>query len=180
MDICFVLAIVNNVAINIGMWGFCFLFLFFCFLGLNLQHMEVPGPGVESELQLPAYTTATATQDPSRVCNLCYSSRQHRIPNPLTEARDWTRILMDASWIRFCCTTMGTPVCEFLNGHIFSLLLGRYLVVKLLDIWSLYLWHPEKLSRCFPKWLCHFSCLLARYDCSNFSTSSLVVVCPSD
>ena len=29
---------------------------------------------VESELYLPAYTTATATQDPSQVCNLHYSS----------------------------------------------------------------------------------------------------------
>ena len=37
---------------------------FFCFLGLHLQHMEVPRLGVKLELQLPAYTTATAMQDP--------------------------------------------------------------------------------------------------------------------
>ena len=30
--------------------------------------MEVLGPGVELELQVPAYTTATETPDPSRVC----------------------------------------------------------------------------------------------------------------
>ena len=35
--------------------------------------MEVPRLGVESELQLPAYTTATATPDPSHVCNLHHS-----------------------------------------------------------------------------------------------------------
>ena len=35
------------------------------FSGLQPWHMEVPRLGVESELQLPAYTTATATQDPS-------------------------------------------------------------------------------------------------------------------
>ena len=35
----------------------------FFFLGSHLQHMEVPRLGVESEL--PAYTTATATRDPS-------------------------------------------------------------------------------------------------------------------
>ena len=40
-------------------------FFFFHFLGLHLQHVEVPRRGVESELQLPAYTTATATRDPS-------------------------------------------------------------------------------------------------------------------
>ena len=33
-------------------------------LGPHLWHMEVPRLGVESELQLPAYTTATAMQDP--------------------------------------------------------------------------------------------------------------------
>ena len=32
--------------------------------------MEVPRLGVESELQLPAYTTATATLDPSHICDL--------------------------------------------------------------------------------------------------------------
>ena len=32
-----------------------------------------------------AYTTATATQNPSHICNLLYSSRQRQILNPLTE-----------------------------------------------------------------------------------------------
>ena len=39
-------------------------FFFFAFLGPHLQHMEIPRLGVQLELQLPAYTTATATQDP--------------------------------------------------------------------------------------------------------------------
>ena len=50
---------------------------------------------VASKLQLPAYATATAMPDPSCVCDLHYSSEQHRILNPLTEARDGTRILLD-------------------------------------------------------------------------------------
>ena len=41
-----------------------------CFLGLRPWHMEVPGLGVESELQLLANATATATKDPSHVCDL--------------------------------------------------------------------------------------------------------------
>ena len=41
-----------------------------CWKFRPLQHMEVPRLGVESELQLPAYAIATATQDPSHVCNL--------------------------------------------------------------------------------------------------------------
>ena len=61
------------------------------------------------ELQLPAYTTTTATRDPSRVCNLHHSSWQHWTLNPLSEARDRTHNLMVPSWIRFLCATTGTP-----------------------------------------------------------------------
>ena len=63
--------------------------------------MEVPRLRVESELQLPAYTTATATQDLSRVCDLHHSSQQHRILNPLSKAMDRTHILMDTSWVPY-------------------------------------------------------------------------------
>jgi len=47
-----------------------FFFFFFCFLGLHLRHMEVSKLKVELELQLLAYTTASATRDPSHICNL--------------------------------------------------------------------------------------------------------------
>ena len=50
-------------------------FFFFGFLGPHPRHMEVPRRGVSFELLLPAYTTATAMQDPSHVCNLHHSSR---------------------------------------------------------------------------------------------------------
>ena len=63
-----------------------FLFFFFVFLGPCLQHREVARLGVESELQPLA--TATATQDPSRICDLHHNSRQCRILNPLSEVRD--------------------------------------------------------------------------------------------
>ena len=69
------------------------------FLGPHLQHVEVPKLGVESELQLPAYTTAT--WDPSHVCDLYHRSRQHQILNPLSKARDGTRILMDISQVHY-------------------------------------------------------------------------------
>ena len=64
-------------------------------------NMEAHRLGVELELQLPAYTTATAMQDPSHVCDLHHSSWQHRIFNPLSEARDRTRNLMVPSQIHF-------------------------------------------------------------------------------
>jgi len=73
--------------------------------------MEVGRLGVESELQPPAYTTATAPQDLSHVCD--HSSRQCRILNPRSEARDRNRNLVVPNQIGFCCATMGTPL--FLN-----------------------------------------------------------------
>ena len=85
--------------------------LFVCLfvLGLHLGHMEVSRLGkVQLDLQLLAYVTATATPDPSRVCELHLSSRQHRILNPLSEARDRTCNFMVPSLIYFCCPTMGT------------------------------------------------------------------------
>ena len=57
--------------------------------------MEVPRLGVESELELLAYAIATAMPDPSCICDLCHSSQQHWIFNPLSEAKDRTHILMD-------------------------------------------------------------------------------------
>ena len=77
-----------------------------CFLGLHLWHMKVPRLGVESELWPPAYTTATATPDPS--CKLHHSSGQCQIFNQLSKARDRTHNLMVPSHIHFCCATKGT------------------------------------------------------------------------
>ena len=77
-----------------------YFFSYFLFLGLQVQHMEVPRLGVELELQLLVYTTATAMQDPSCVCDLHHSSWQCRILNPLSKARDQTCHLMVPSRIR--------------------------------------------------------------------------------
>ena len=83
--------------------------LLFCFLGPHPWHMEVPRLGVKSKLQLLVYSIATATRDPSHVCDLHQDSWQHRIPDPLSQARVQTCILMDTSQNLLCCTTVGTP-----------------------------------------------------------------------
>ena len=69
-------------------WSVRFFFFCFCFLGPHPWHMKVPRLGVETELRLPTYATATATPDPSRICELPHSSWQCQILNPLIEARD--------------------------------------------------------------------------------------------
>ena len=62
--------------------GFVLCFLFFFNSGLHLQHMEVLRLGIESELQLLAYTTGTAMQNPSHICDPHHSSQQCWILNP--------------------------------------------------------------------------------------------------
>ena len=64
--------------------------------------MEVPRLGLKSELQLLGYATAIAMPDVNLVCNLHHGSRQCRILNPLSRARDRAHILMDASQVCYC------------------------------------------------------------------------------
>ena len=66
--------------------------------------MVVPRLEVESELLLPAYTIATATQDP-----IHNSSQQYWIVNPLNRARGQTRVLMATSQVCYHLATRGTP-----------------------------------------------------------------------
>ena len=68
---------------------------FFLGGGPHLQHIKGPRLGVKLEPQPQAYTTATAAPNPSRICDLHHSLHQHWILNPISEARDQTRILMD-------------------------------------------------------------------------------------
>ena len=99
---------------------------YFCFLGLHLQCMYGSSQARCQIRQMLAYTTATATQDLSRLCDLHYNSRQRWIPNPLTVARDWSCILVDTSHICFCCTTTVTPrpICFFCFLFFFFCLLS--------------------------------------------------------
>ena len=101
-----------------------FFAFFFAFLGPFSRHMEAPRLEIKLELeqQLLAYTTATATPDPSRICNLHHSLWQCQIFNPPNEARDWTRNLIVPSWIHFHWAMMGTPY---------------FLTFILLKIWNL-------------------------------------------
>ena len=53
--------------------------------------------------------TATATPDPSHICDLRHSLGQHQILNPLNKARDRTYILMDTSQVLNLLSHGGTP-----------------------------------------------------------------------
>ena len=81
----------------------------FVFLEPHLQPMESSRLEAELQLQLPAYTTATATWDPSHICNLYHSSWQCQLLNPRSKAKDRTHNLMDISWVCDHWATTGTP-----------------------------------------------------------------------
>ena len=83
---------------SLGAQGYSFLFV--CFRGSQSR-----GP---VRATAAAYTTGTATLYLSHVCYLHHSSWQHHVLNPLSEARDWTHVFMDASQARYCWATMGT------------------------------------------------------------------------
>ena len=97
--------------------------------------MKVPRLGVKSELQLPAYTTDTAMQDLSHLCNLHHSSWHRRIPNPLSKARDRTRILLDSSQIQIPVRFISTELRRKLPKELF-------LFCFVLFLWA-HSWHTE-------------------------------------
>ena len=82
--------------------------------------MEVPRLGVELELQLSAYARATAMRDPSRVCDLHHSSWRRQIPDPPSEARDQTCVLVDTSWICFRCATRELQLRGSVGGGLWG------------------------------------------------------------
>ena len=101
--------------------------------------------GVQPELQLPTYSTATATatQDLSHICDLHQSSRQSRIPNPLSGAWDGTCNLMVPSQIHFCRTMTGTPSPYFQKDCTSLEILSHWKVSS----------NSEELAHCFAYYI---------------------------
>ena len=107
--------------------------------------MEVPSLGVQLELQPLAYATATATPDPSHVCDLHDSSQQRLVLNPLSEVRDQTCVPTDINQICFCLTMTETPNLHFsfpdVSVNTFPIIVVGWLVCFL----GPHLWHMEVL-----------------------------------
>ena len=95
-------------------------------------------------MQLLAYTTTTATWDPSRICNLHHNLSQHQIVIPLSRARDQTRVLMDTSQVDYCGATTGDPKKK--NEFVKSISNTTYLYKHLL-LWRVYKPRPLHADR---------------------------------
>ena len=109
--------------------------------------MEVPKLGVELELQLLAYATATATRGLSCISDLCHSSRQCQILNPLRELRD-------TSWV--CNLLSHSGNCAIIVLSIFN-----HCLVYLLKELQLYIYW---IFACFP-FQPLLSCILTSFSC---------------
>ena len=72
---------------------------FFFFLFVSFRATTRACGSSQARGWIRTYTTATAMRDPSHICGLRCPSQQRWILNPLSEARDRTLILMDASQV---------------------------------------------------------------------------------
>ena len=126
--------------------------------------MEVPSLGVESELQPLSYTTATVMRDPSHICDLHHSSQRRQILNPLIEARGQTRVLMDISWIHFCCTTVGTPL--------FSMIFIFFIIVVLQCSVNFYCTAKRPSHTYIYIYICSFSHIILYHVLSQVTSYS--------
>ena len=90
-----------------------FFFLLSVFLGLHLQHMEVPRLGNELEAAAAGlYLSSQQHQLPDLSCifDLHHSSQQCLLFSPLSLTRDWTCVLMDASWVHLPLSHTGNSL----------------------------------------------------------------------
>ena len=76
-----------------------FLSLFFSFQGCTCDIRKFPGQKLNQSFSCWPMPQPQPMQGPGCVCDLHHSLQQCWILNPLCEARDQTRILMDTSWV---------------------------------------------------------------------------------
>ena len=77
-----------------------YLFIYFWFFrAAPVTYVSSQARGWNRAAAAGLRTTATAKPHLSLVCDLHHSSRQHWILNPLSEARNWTCVLMDTSQV---------------------------------------------------------------------------------
>ena len=129
-------------------WGYTFLhfyqqfilFYFVFFFRAAPTALKILRLGVESELQLPVCATATATLDPSHICDPHHSSQQYWFLNPLSKARNWTRIITDTSWVLNLLRRNENSLCrQFVTTLILlypcqNMVLSFFTLILLVDV----------------------------------------------
>ena len=101
----------------IKVWG-SIIIIIFClssfFKGCTLSIQKFPGQGSNRRCCCwPLPERATATPDPSHICDLHHSSQQYQFLNSLSKARDWIYILMDTGQILNPLSHIGNSTISF-------------------------------------------------------------------
>ena len=88
--------------------------------------------GSRTKGTIGAVALGLPTPDPSHICDLHHRSWQHWILNPLSEARDWTCILMDPSQIQelWEFAYLNTVLKRF-----FCMLMSKKHIIKTIECW---------------------------------------------
>ena len=113
------------------------LFIYLVFLGLHSWHMEAP--------RLNQSCSRWPTPQPRQwriqiICDLHSSSWQHQILNPVSKARDWICVLMDASQFCFPWARMETwwPLID-LKIFLCILVCTPSLAIMKLEVWLFFM-----------------------------------------
>ena len=100
------------------MGGISSLFVLFCFVLFLFFRAALTAYGSsQARSQIRATASCLYPSNPrdlSRVYALHHSSPQHGVLDPLSKARNRTRVFMDTSRVPFCSATVATPPA-FLN-----------------------------------------------------------------
>ena len=98
-------------SMNFYLFIYLFFFVFIYFFLFRATPIAYGSSQVRGQIGgvVLVYTTATAMWYPIYICDLCYSSWQCHIPDPLNKTRNGTHILMDTSQMHLCYTRIGTP-----------------------------------------------------------------------
>ena len=91
-----------------------YLFIYFSFF-FRAAHTAYGGSQARGRIRAVTACLHYSNKGSNRLCNLTNSSGQCWILSPLSEARDRTINLTVPSWIRFRCTTTGTPNTRYFN-----------------------------------------------------------------
>ena len=147
---------INYTSTKLKFWGVLFVWFISSFLKIFLlfraTHIAYGRLGVEMKLELLAYTTATAMQDPSGICDLHYSSQKCWILNPLSRVRVRTSNLMDTSYVCYHWAPEGPPFFLFFFFFFLKLMVkGLRKKVQWLPIGSneCCLYHSNCYDSCF-------------------------------
>ena len=122
--------------------------------------MEVPGLGIESKLQLQAYPIATATPDPSCICNLsCSLTYPPACGNATRSLTHWARPRIEPAPSQRLCQVLNPLSHNGNSSDTFCMWLKMYC-------------YPEKDKLCFKrKWTFLYFC---KWEYHLRSTLSLV------